>query len=116
MSGVREGKRNHGLFGLAMRERAGADHEGAFFHCFCERCGFAGTLEKLWGSDCGAGFAPVRGIGGCNGKVFKAKVRHGASNRSDIEWIARGNKDDADVVELILEQQESIVERDRAYD
>jgi hypothetical protein len=43
--------------------------------------------------------------------VFKAKVRHCASNRSDIKWIARGNKDDADAVELIFEQQESIVER-----
>ena len=56
----------------------------------------------------------MRGIGGYNAKVFKAKVRHGASYRSDIDRIAWGDKDDADAIELIFEQQESIVERDRA--
>jgi len=57
----------------------------------------------------------VWGIRRCDAKVFKAEVRHGASNRSDVEWIARRNKDNADAVELIFGQQESIVERDRAY-
>ena len=63
----------------------------------------------LWSSsgcaDCGAGFAPVRRIGGYNASRREAKVGHGARHRSDVEWIARGDEDDADAVALSFEQQ-----------
>jgi len=91
---------NNGLFSFAMSQRAGAEDERAVANGLGKSRGLFGDVQKFGGTDSGAGFTPVRLVGGDRGEMGEAEVGHGARDGADVEGVARRDEDDGDAVAL----------------
>ena len=114
------GKGYHWLFGLAVGEGSGAEHEGAVGDGLGEGGSLGCCGEQVGGADGGAGFTPVRGVGCDDGKAREAKVGHSSGDCSYVEGVARGDENDVEAVVVgelgVWSRQEMIVERGQEGD
>ena len=98
-------KRNHGLLGLAMLERSGANHERAIGHGFGKAFHALRVFEQVRGADGGLRLAPVLLIRSNHGEAPEAKVRHRPRHRSYIEGIARRDENHFEACALFRSEQ-----------
>jgi hypothetical protein len=102
-------KRNDRLFGLAVRERAGANDKGAI----CQRVGEAlrdsRVFEQFVGTNSGLCLAPVRLVWSDDGQAREAEVGHGSRRRAYIEGIARGDENHFNAIALVFGEQDVIL-------
>ncbi len=85
---------------FAIADGGGADDEGAIGDGFGDGRIFAGVSHELRGADGGFGFAPGGFVGSDEAEVGRAEITDGAGRGSDVEGIAGGDEDDAEIFEM----------------
>jgi hypothetical protein len=87
--------------------RGGSHDQSAIGHGLTDGGKYARVGEELGGADGGARFAEGWLIGIDETEVEEAEVAHRASGSADVEWVARGDENDAEMVEVRLSGQDS---------
>ena len=87
-----------GMLQLAVADAGGADHEAAIGHGVGEGGEFRGAIQQRGSADGGAGFAEGDVVGVDDAQVGEAEIGHGAGGSADVEGVASGDQDHAQVV------------------
>ncbi len=92
-----------------MREGPRADGKRAIRDGLRENLGFARIFEQFWRAHCRFRLAPVRLKRSHHRKASEPEVRHGPGSRTNVQRIARRDKDDFNPGGLVFREQASIV-------
>lgn len=103
-------RKDHSLFGLAMRQGSCAQDEGAFAHRFGEGLKFFRLMQQFGGPDGGARFAPVRFVRRNHTEPPETEIGHGSRDRADVERVSRRDENHIDAIALVWIEQRTIVE------
>jgi hypothetical protein len=90
----------HRMLRFAAAQGCGANDEGAVGDGFGDGFEFFGAGEERHGADGGTGFAEGWIVRVDDAQVEEAEIAHGPGGGADIERVARGNQDDAELGEL----------------
>ncbi len=94
------------VLGLAATDGSRSDDERAVRDGFSDGLEFFGAGEQRCGADGGSRLTKSQLIGIHHAKMGDAEVAHGAGGRADVEGVARGDENDAQVVEFGLGRQQ----------